>query len=84
MPIVVFSSLLSIAKPSESGSEDVDDVYDEDVLTRDSEGIGRPTSLKELPDDEIQATVARALRTDEYSGKWRAAVGRCTNSDEEL
>jgi len=69
MPIVVFSSLLSIAKPSESGSEDVDDVYDEDVPTPNSKGTGLETSLKELSDGEVQATFARALRTDEYSGE---------------
>jgi len=63
--IVIFSGLPSIPKPSEGGCGHVDDNYDEDLLTPDSKGICGQTSVKESPDDQIQAALAQALHTDE-------------------
>ena len=64
--LVLFIGLLAVPKPSQKEPSDVDDDYDEDAPTPDSKGICRQMNMKELPDDNIQAALAEALRSEEY------------------
>lgn len=64
--LFLFIGLLAVPTPKSHKSGEVENDYDEDAPTPDSNGICTQSSMKQLPDDDISKALETALSSDAY------------------
>jgi hypothetical protein len=64
--LILFIGLLAVPKPSSHQPGDIEDDYDENAPIPDSSGICKQFPMKQLPDDNIQTALERALHSEDY------------------